>query len=159
MRVRARTAVATCFRKYADFSGRATPREFWWFYGFSFLVQLIVALPLLFLLVAMGGWVVAAYSAGIDPFLGMRWYGDLIPTMLVLAAVSLALGVALGIPLYAAQSRRLHDMGQSGWFVALNLVGLGSIPTVMALMPAQPHPNRWGDVPFDPSAEATPALA
>src|SRR4051812_43314888 len=32
-------AVATCFRKYADFTGVATRDEFRWFYLFAFLVQ------------------------------------------------------------------------------------------------------------------------
>lgn len=32
-------AIATVFRKYAEFTGRATRPEFWWFALFSFLVS------------------------------------------------------------------------------------------------------------------------
>ncbi|HWI78037.1 MAG TPA: DUF805 domain-containing protein [Ramlibacter sp.] len=32
-------AVKTCFRKYADFSGRAARPEFWWFVLFQILVS------------------------------------------------------------------------------------------------------------------------
>ena len=34
-------AIKVCFNKYADFSGRASRTEFWWFYLFTFLVSLI----------------------------------------------------------------------------------------------------------------------
>ena len=33
------TAIATVFRKYAEFTGRATRPEFWWFVLFSVLVS------------------------------------------------------------------------------------------------------------------------
>jgi len=35
------TAVKTCFAKYADFTGRATRPEFWWFALFLFMGDLI----------------------------------------------------------------------------------------------------------------------
>ncbi len=34
-------AIKVCFNKYANFSGRASRAEFWWFYLFTFLVSLI----------------------------------------------------------------------------------------------------------------------
>ena len=34
-------AVKTCFNKYADFSGRATRSEFWWFSLFQLIVLVI----------------------------------------------------------------------------------------------------------------------
>lgn len=157
--MRARSAVAKCFRQYADFTGRSTQAEFWWFYGFSFAVQLIVAIPLLFFGALALSWLLAALETGIDPRWGLYWYRDSVPVAAAFIGVSLAVWLALLPPFLAVQARRLHDMGQSGWWVALNAVGLGSIPTVMAMMPSQPVPNRWGDVPFDPSATASPALA
>jgi uncharacterized membrane protein YhaH (DUF805 family) len=36
-------AINICFRKYADFTGRAPRSEYWWFVLFVFLVSLIVA--------------------------------------------------------------------------------------------------------------------
>jgi uncharacterized membrane protein YhaH (DUF805 family) len=32
-------SIATCFRKYANFKGRAGRSEFWWFILFTFLAQ------------------------------------------------------------------------------------------------------------------------
>ena len=37
-------AVSTCFSKYADFSGRASRAEYWWFTLFSFLAFFVTAL-------------------------------------------------------------------------------------------------------------------
>jgi uncharacterized membrane protein YhaH (DUF805 family) len=33
-------SISTCFTKYANFDGRATRSEFWWFILFSMLVQM-----------------------------------------------------------------------------------------------------------------------
>ncbi|HWU84642.1 MAG TPA: DUF805 domain-containing protein [Rhodocyclaceae bacterium] len=35
-------AVKTCFSKYADFNGRATRSEFWWWVLFTFIVSLVL---------------------------------------------------------------------------------------------------------------------
>jgi uncharacterized membrane protein YhaH (DUF805 family) len=37
-------AVKTCFKKYADFSGRAARPEFWWFALFQFVVMFVLGL-------------------------------------------------------------------------------------------------------------------
>ena len=34
-------AVATCFKKYADFNGRASRPEFWWFVLFTVIVSIV----------------------------------------------------------------------------------------------------------------------
>jgi uncharacterized membrane protein YhaH (DUF805 family) len=34
-------AVATCFKKYADFNGRASRPEFWWFVLFTIVVSIV----------------------------------------------------------------------------------------------------------------------
>jgi uncharacterized membrane protein YhaH (DUF805 family) len=35
-------AVKTCFTKYADFNGRASKEEFWWFFLFLFAVAVVL---------------------------------------------------------------------------------------------------------------------
>ena len=49
-------AVKTCFNKYADFTGRATRSEFWWFFLFQVLVLLIAGTisDILYAVVALG---------------------------------------------------------------------------------------------------------
>ena len=34
-------AIETCFKKYADFNGRASRPEFWWFYLFTILCYIV----------------------------------------------------------------------------------------------------------------------
>lgn len=38
------TAITTCFRKYAVFEGRALRSEFWWFFLFLVLLNLILSM-------------------------------------------------------------------------------------------------------------------
>ena len=50
------TAVKTCFAKYADFSGRATRPEFWWFVLFEVIVLVVAQLihDYVYVLAALG---------------------------------------------------------------------------------------------------------
>ncbi len=36
-------SISTCFRKYADFTGRARPSEYWWFLLFNVIVTLVAS--------------------------------------------------------------------------------------------------------------------
>ena len=36
-------SIKTVFSKYADFTGRATRSEYWWFVLFTFLVRLLIS--------------------------------------------------------------------------------------------------------------------
>lgn len=38
------TAITTCFRKYAEFEGRALRSEFWWFFLFLVLLNLVLSM-------------------------------------------------------------------------------------------------------------------
>jgi uncharacterized membrane protein YhaH (DUF805 family) len=63
------------------------------------------------------------------------------------AVIAFVLGCFLGVWIeIAAQVRRLHDLGQSGWLAALNLVpGVSPLMwLVLVLAPGQPHDNVYG---------------
>lgn len=90
------SAVRTCFSKYVDFSGRARRSEYWYFFLFSLLANLVVSL--------------------LDNILGTDYdtgSGGLLSTVLSLA---------LFLPSLAVGARRLHDTGRSGWWQLLWLV-------------------------------------
>ena len=144
-------AIATCYRKYFVFSGRARLSEYWWFALFAG----IIAMPVAFFSVAM--------------VLTMNIYMVLFPWVIFFFAV--------GIPALAATVRRLHDMGQSGIWVYLSyglqimvlLLGpaessdaIDNIPAiignlfggilsiavfVMTLIPSQQKENKYGPIP------------
>ena len=84
-------AVKTCLKKYADFTGRARRSEFWFFYLFYILV--VIAANFVFEILGF---------CGMPKVIGS--IGNAIVTL------------SLILPLYAAEFRRLHDTGRSGWW-------------------------------------------
>ena len=84
-------SVKTCFQKYANFKGRATRSEFWWFQLFFWLVLFGVIFVL---------WL-SGYDIT-DEFLDVILIGE----------------IFLFIPVLSVTSRRLHDLGLTGWVQA-----------------------------------------
>jgi uncharacterized membrane protein YhaH (DUF805 family) len=157
-------AFKTCMRKYADFSGRARRSEYWWYV----LVLNLISLPFnIFFFVGYIAFFVslAAEStpSGDVNASDLPWATLVVPFVLVMIV-----SLAFLLPSYAAQVRRLHDMGQSGMWVLLNLAGLGIVATVMCIMDTQPGANQWGPDPkagervaygYPPAAHAYPPSA
>ena len=88
-------AISTCMGKYGTFSGRAGRSEYWWFYLFTVLMS-------------WGSTLVAAAMFNYGDLMG-----DIFPSIVSLAFI---------IPAFAAGSRRLHDIGKSGWWQLLYLL-------------------------------------
>ena len=131
------TAVKSCMRQFATFSGRARRAEFWMFYLFLSLVVLLGFFVVM--LVALA--VFATNTTGQEPS------GVAIAIYLVVV-ILWALGVvALWVPFLAVSARRLHDIGQSGHWLWLYLASLGIVPLIMAFMDSQWGPNQWGPDP------------
>lgn len=109
-------------RHYADFSGRARRREYWWF------VAIYVGLA-----VAIVGLEAALAQAAGQPLV---W-------------PFLAFMLATLIPSLAVTVRRLHDTGRSGWWVLLNLVPLVGPLVLLAFTAVDSEPgfNRYGPSP------------
>lgn len=60
-----KTAVKTCFSKYADFNGRATRSEYWYFFLFQFICGIVLGwIPIV-------GWLVSL--ALLVPQLAVAW--------------------------------------------------------------------------------------
>ena len=87
-------AISTCMGKYFTFSGRAKRSEYWWFYLFTILM-------------GWGATLVGAVTFG---------PGD--PAADVMSSI---LSLIFFMPALAAGSRRLHDIGKSGWWQLLIL--------------------------------------
>jgi len=101
-------AVATCFRKYVIFSGRARRPEYWWFVLFVILCSIVSSI--------LDGVV---FGFGTDDEPSSEVFHKII-----------SLGTFL--PLLAAGWRRMHDTGRSGWYMLLPL--LATIVIFAALM-------------------------
>jgi uncharacterized membrane protein YhaH (DUF805 family) len=122
-------------KKYADFSGRASRAEFWWFFLFLMLIYIVVW----FVFVAV---VRSMAIAGSQPSLAV---GGIIGV----AGIVLALGyIALLIPAIAVQVRRLHDTDRSGWWLGAFWIGYVGYFVVMfsqlATMSAESPPSFVG---------------
>lgn len=116
--------------KYADFNGRASRSEYWWFYLVLAIYAMLVGV--IASMLGIGG------KDGPDVAMGIAMLPFLIPS-------------------FAAGARRLHDTGLSGWWQLLGVVPLiGYIATVVLLARAgEPGTNRFGE----PPAETTRAPA
>ena len=101
-------AIKVCFKKYADFNGRASRSEYWWFYLFAVIIMFGSAFVLSFVGALFG---TAAGSSTLDSDLE------------VLANLGLLIAIAIFfIPLLSASVRRLHDTNRSGWYVLFQLI-------------------------------------
>lgn len=100
-------AVRYCYRKYASGRGRASRAEYWWFVLYSVLAFIVL--------------VITAIVVASTIVRNMRPTGfqDLAVVVMAILAVYFLGFIAFGIPLIAAQVRRLHDVGQPGYWVAI----------------------------------------
>ncbi|HHL42479.1 MAG TPA: DUF805 domain-containing protein, partial [Hellea balneolensis] len=101
-------AIQTCFRKYVDFSGRASRSEFWYFQLFVVIMRIGLG-TLDGVLFQTADKVLQRGSGFFEGFaVGYHNTTDGILTGLFNFAVFL--------PSLAVMARRLHDTGRSGWW-------------------------------------------
>lgn len=91
-------AVKTCLKKSFVFKGRARRSEFWWWTLFSTVFGLIVS------------------------FIAEELPEDNLLLTLLCTLGVLAFAVYLGIANFAVATRRLHDIGRSGWWYGATLI-------------------------------------
>ena len=87
----------TCWKKYVQFSGRATRSEYWYFYLFNFLVGLVLGF--------LSGFLGFFSPALAFPFNACYWLYT----------------IAVLLPSWAVFVRRFHDIGKSAWFAFTGL--------------------------------------
>lgn len=92
-------SIQTCFSKYADFTGRASRSEYWYFALFNFIIGCI--------------FYALMYGFGDDGEPSMFFY--------ILYGLY-CLGVLL--PSLAVNVRRLHDIGKGGGWIFISFVPL-----------------------------------
>lgn len=115
----------TLTKRYAQFSGRASRREFWGFALFSALAEVAILF-------------VAGIMLEIDEGLSI-----------VLVNLYWIFVIALYIPSLSVSVRRLHDIGKSGWWfliVFVPLIGLIWL-IVLCCQASVNEDNQWGGLP------------
>ena len=108
-------------KKYADFSGRARRKEYWFFVLWYLIITIILAI--------------------IDAVLGLR-----IGNAGVLQSLY---ALALLIPSLAVGARRLHDIGRTGWWLLIGLIPLIGLIVLLVFFftDSQPGNNEYGPSP------------
>ena len=112
-------SIQYCFSNYANFNGRASRPQFWWFTLFVFVVGLVLSI--------------------LDRVIFGRSNIGVLSTIWWLATI---------VPHLAVGCRRLHDTAKSGWYQLLILICcIGYIPLIIFwAQPTTPGPNQYGDV-------------
>ena len=112
-------AISTCFRKYVDFTGRASRSDYWDWYLFRILIIGVIA-------------IVAAVTQANALFglLGLEALVMLLPTL-------------------AVAVRRLHDVNWSGWLLLIAFIPLGGLLLfILACVPGTQGGNKYGPGPW-----------
>ena len=117
---------------YANFSGRATRAEYWWFT----FVNVVGVIAFMIPLIAFG-----------------RVADDSFSDLGVLMIVAMVLiGLGLAIPGIAVTVRRLHDIDRSGWWYLIAVIPIVSyvgsfVILIFTIMDGSPCWNRYGPDP------------
>ena len=119
------TAFVSCMKRYAQFNGRASRSEYWFF---KLATVLIVLVPTL----------IAAVITGDQDICNIVSLIALFPFLL---------------PNLAVQARRLHDRGMKAWWLLLFLLSwFGVIPLlIISCFPSKKEPNQYGTSPLPPA--------
>jgi uncharacterized membrane protein YhaH (DUF805 family) len=127
-------------RRYAKFSGRARPKEYWMFALFGVIVCFFLAIVESALGLSMAqhwletgpSWASASYSTQAGPLV---W-------LFVLLTI---------IPSVAVAVRRLHDTDRSGWWLLIGFLPLigGIVLLVFFIIGGTRGPNRFGPDPVE----------
>ena len=102
-------AIRTCLRRYADFRGRAPRTEFWWWWlGCGLVAGMMNLLQAALIASVAFEWWPEDWGFGPQSLLAF-----------VLAQLGRIVNIAMILPSLAVTSRRLHDIGRSGWWQIL----------------------------------------
>lgn len=123
-------AVAKCYRKYFTFKGRASRSEYWW----CFVAAFLFAWPLLLAETKEGTW------------------------FTILSFIYFMLTLSVVMPLLSAWTRRMHDVGKSGWswlFILIPVVGV-ILVLRWTTKEGSPEANKYGEPDDHPYVQAKP---
>ena len=111
------------FENYADFSGRASRPEYWWFILAYFVT--LMAVSIVEGKVGLSGMIFGAYGP-----------------------ITLLLALGVFIPCLAVGVRRLHDTDRSGWWMLISVVPIVGLALIYFLaLPGTGGVNQYGSPP------------
>lgn len=124
-------AIKRFFSKYADFTGRASRSEYWWWVLFSVLVAVVLE----------GLGLALGYAGATTNADGTSTPGPLFAVAGILIVVWF---LATIVPHLALVWRRLHDANFAGPFFFLTFVPVGNLVVfIFTLLPSNPEGARF----------------
>jgi uncharacterized membrane protein YhaH (DUF805 family) len=129
-------------KRYAQFTGRSRPKEFWMFFLFILVGLVILNIVETVLGLSAGERWVRSGSWWYDA--GYRTHGGPLSGLFMLAML---------IPYLAVAVRRLHDTDRRGWWLLIGIFPLigGIVLLVFFIMSGTRGPNRFGADPVETS--------
>jgi len=127
-------------RRYAEFTGRSRPKEYWMFVLFVVIAAIILSIVDLML---GFGWTGSERTTAPYGFWASWTYAS------SGGPLTLLFSLAILIPSLAVAVRRLHDSDRSGWWLLIALVPfIGGIILLIFMIIGGTHgPNRFGPDP------------
>lgn len=116
-------SIKSCLNKYATFRGRAPRSEYWGFWAFCILTE-----------------IVAMIVFGLIGYLCGKGIGMLIAGYIGAFLASLM----LFLPMLSVFVRRLHDTNHSGWWYFIALTIVGGIWLLVLLLTDSDEENQYG---------------
>jgi uncharacterized membrane protein YhaH (DUF805 family) len=155
------TSVKSGFSNYANFKGRASRSEFWWFVLFSQLIQTVAQQ-------VSGSTATIAWFALLIPGLSvhvrrlhdsgrsLRWFLWLAASMAGAALAFVGLLMQSAQTIANLDAEQLFDNGSQFWifvmFISLISLVIGSVVNfVFLLMPSDEEMNKYGPPPPPPT--------
>jgi uncharacterized membrane protein YhaH (DUF805 family) len=116
------------FQKYAQFTGRASRPEYWYFFLFNVIFAVVAMI-----LDSVTGMTIASLPYGV---------------------IYMVYGLATLVPSLAVAVRRLHDVGKSGWMILVAIIPLVGTIWLLVLLASKGNvgENKYGP---DPDASQT----
>ena len=124
------------FQKYADFKGKATRSEYWWYW--LIYVLILLGLPVIVFIIE-------------DTYRAFDISGVLISGYIIIILWTLGT-LGLLCPFIAVSVRRLHDAGLSGWHCLWRFIPyIGSVITIFLMIKRSKIDNPTKETPFTES--------
>ncbi|MDR1164417.1 MAG: DUF805 domain-containing protein [Deltaproteobacteria bacterium] len=124
--------LSNSFNNFFSFQGRASRTEYW-----LFMISLsLLAMVGIFLFVLAGAFLLPKDNPNAK-------------NIVVLGSVICYLAIFVGQ--VSILARRVHDIGSSAWLVLVAYI-VPFVALVMAFMPGDKGPNKYGSGPFRPNA-------
>ena len=128
-------------KRYAQFSGRSRPKEFWMFV--LFLILGVMVAMVLGAVLGLGGDAGRWTDRG-PYYYGAGYYnsGGVLTWLFILGTL---------VPYIAVGVRRLHDTDRSGWWLLIGLLPVigGIVLFIFMVMGGTRGPNRFGPDPVE----------